>query len=406
MNRLKLLLLVLNTVYLLVIPSISTASHAAIIIDANNGAVLHEINATHAWYPASLTKLMTLYMTFDALKSGQLQLSESMVASSHAARQPNSKLGLRHGEYITVENAILALITRSANDASVVLAERIGGSEENFASQMTAKAHGLGMYNSQFMNATGLPNNWQITTPRDMALLALKTLHHFPEFYHYFSAHSVHFRGTELPAINKFTNKYPGAEGMKTGFTCGSGFNLIGSAQQNGKRLIGVVMGGMTSQERYQLMMQKMDAGFANAVSDPARNVQTMSTGSAGTPPYQLDCGNGGSSAGSETAYKPLPSKRSLHNSRHKHVTPTLTRTKFAKTSRSNTKRNVPRVTKAPISKSLYKKASTVKPSAKKIIPKQATAPKRITRPSSKVVNTTHAKSQTTAVKSAHKHQK
>lgn len=269
------------------------ARHTAIIIDADNGNVLHEVDATQSWYPASLTKLMTIHMTFDALKAGKIQLYDRLKASGHAAQQPNSKLGLRRGEGITVEEAILALITRSANDASVVLAEHLGGTEENFAADMTAKAHSLGMYNTHFMNATGLPNDWQVTTSRDMAILAWKTQRNFPEYYHYFGAHSFNYKGSELRGINKFTANYPGAEGMKTGFTCGSGFNLIGAAHQNGKHLIGVVMGGMTSKQRYQLMMQKMDASFANQFGDsPVKNISTMPTGSAGSPPYQLDCGN------------------------------------------------------------------------------------------------------------------
>lgn len=294
MTKVKLALLILNAVWLFSVSEAGYARHAAIIIDADNGNVLHEVEATQSWYPASLTKLMTLYMTFDALKAGQIRLHDTMTASAHASKQPNSKLGLRRGEHLTVEDAILAIITRSANDASVVLAEHLGNTEENFAINMTAKAHSLGMYNSHFMNATGLPNNWQVSTPRDLAVLAWKTQRNFPEYYHYFAAHGFNFKGTELRGINKFTANYPGAEGMKTGFTCGSGFNLIGAAHQNGKHLIGVVMGGMTSKERYQLMMQKMDAGFAS-LNDiaPVKNINTMSTGSAGSPPYQLDCGNG-----------------------------------------------------------------------------------------------------------------
>jgi D-alanyl-D-alanine carboxypeptidase len=311
MTKVKLALLILNAVWLLSVSGASYARHAAIIIDADNGNVLHEVEATQSWYPASLTKLMTLYMTFDALKAGQIQLHDTMTASAHASQQPNSKLGLRRGERLTVEDAILAIITRSANDASVVLAEHLGDTEENFAVNMTSKAHSLGMYNSHFMNATGLPNNWQVTTSRDMAVLAWKTQRNFPEYYHYFAAHSFNFKGTELRGINKFTANYPGAEGMKTGFTCGSGFNLIGAAHQNGKRLIGVVMGGMTSKERYQLMMQKMDAGFAN-LNDiaPAKNINTMLTSSAGNPPYQLDCGNG-------SATHSIPA--SIHNYKPRH---------------------------------------------------------------------------------------
>ncbi len=295
MTKVKLILQILCTAWLFAVSEASFARHAAIIIDADTGNVLHEVEATQSWYPASLTKLMTLYMTFDALKAGGIYLYDPLTASTHASQQPNSKLGLRRGEHLTVEEAILAIITRSANDASVVLAEYLGGTEQNFAANMTAKAHQLGMYNTQFMNATGLPNNWQVTTSRDMAVLAWKTQRHFPEYYHYFAAHGFNFKGTELKGINKFTASYPGAEGMKTGFTCGSGFNLIGAAHQNGKHLIGVVMGGMTSKERYQLMMQKMDAVFANADSfAPERNVITMPASSAGSPPYILDCGNNG----------------------------------------------------------------------------------------------------------------
>ncbi len=294
MTKVKLTLLILNILWLSAISGASYGRHAAIVIDADNGNVLHEVEATQSWYPASLTKLMTLYMTFEALRAGQIGLHETLTASTHASQQPNSKLGLRRGEHLTVEDAILAIITRSANDASVVLAEHLGETEENFASYMTSRAHSLGMYNSHFMNATGLPNNWQVTTSRDMAVLAWKVQRNFPEYYHYFAAHSFNYKGTQLRGINKFTASYPGAEGMKTGFTCGSGFNLIGAAHQNGRHLIGVVMGGMTSKERYQLMMQKMDAGFANLNNgDSTKNITTMLTGSAGNPPYQLDCGNG-----------------------------------------------------------------------------------------------------------------
>ncbi|MCK9395137.1 MAG: D-alanyl-D-alanine carboxypeptidase [Methylobacter sp.] len=315
MTKVKLTLLILNAVWLFAVSEASYGRHAAIIIDADNGNVLHEVEATQSWYPASLTKLMTLYMTFDALKAGQIHLYDTLTASSHASQQPNSKLGLRRGERLTVEDAILAIITRSANDASVVLAEHLGGTEENFAVNMTEKAHLLGMHNSHFMNATGLPNNWQVTTPRDMAVLAWKAQRHFPEYYHYFAAHSFNYKGTELRGINKFTANYPGAEGMKTGFTCGSGFNLIGAAHQNGKHLIGVVMGGMTSQERYQLMMQKMDASFANLTNaDPSRNITTMLTNSAGSPPYQLDCGNRGSANLISTA------NHVNHKSKHKTI--------------------------------------------------------------------------------------
>ena len=180
MNTVKSILLILMPVWLLLVPASSYGRHAAIMIDADNGSVLHEVNATHSWYPASLTKVMTLYMAFDALKAGQIHLYDTLRASYHASRQPNSKLGLRQGETLTVEDAILAVITRSANDAAVVLAEHLGGTEESFAVKMTTKAHTLGMYDTHFMNATGLPHQWQVTTSRDLAILAWKIHAKFP----------------------------------------------------------------------------------------------------------------------------------------------------------------------------------------------------------------------------------
>ncbi len=293
MNTVKSILLILMPAWLLMVSDSSFARHAAIMIDANNGSVLHEENATQSWYPASLTKVMTLYMAFDALNAGRIHLYDTLSASYHASRQPTSKLGLRTGETLTVEDAILAIITRSANDAAVVLAEHLGGTEESFAVKMTTKAHALGMYDSHFMNATGLPHQWQVTTSRDMAMLAWKIQRNFPNYYPYFATHSFYYKGRELRGINKFTASYPGAEGMKTGFTCGSGYNLISVASQNGKRLIGVILGGMTSAERYQLMVNMMDDGFGDQLNRyPAKNINTIATHSTGTPPYQLGCGN------------------------------------------------------------------------------------------------------------------
>ena len=292
MNKAKKIFFVLLTVSLLLTTQISYGQHAEIIIDAENGDILHEINSTHSWFPASLTKVMTLHVTFEALKANQIHLHDTLTTSAHAARQPISKLGLRTGELITVRDAILALITRSANDAAVVLAEGLGGTEENFAVKMTETAHRLGMYDTHFMNATGLPHQWQVTTAHDMATLAWKTQRNFPEYYPYFASHTFSFRGHELGAINKFTNTYPGAEGMKTGFTCGSGYNLISSASQNGRRLIGVVLGGMTSTERYQLMISMMNSAFANKFINTGLNITIMPNSNPGSPPYQLGCGN------------------------------------------------------------------------------------------------------------------
>ena len=364
MNTVKSILLILMPVWLVLVSDVSYGRHAAIMIDADDGSILHEIDATHSWYPASLTKVMTLYMAFDALNTGQIHLYDTLSASYHASRQPNSKLGLRQGETLTVQDAILAIITRSANDAAVVLAEHLGGTEESFAVKMTIKAHALGMYDTHFMNATGLPHNWQVTTPRDMAVLAWKIQRNFPNYYPYFAAHSFNYKGRELRGINKFTASYPGAEGMKTGFTCGSGFNLISTASQNGKRLIGVILGGMTSAERYQLMIKMMDDGFANKYSaSPARNINTITTHFTGTPPYQLDCGNRAStnivsSYGGDDNY----SNKRQHIGKSKHVSKTryMSNRKNVKKSRSVSKSKTANKTKA-VSKSKTKASSKSK---------------------------------------------
>lgn len=350
MNTVKSILFILMPVWLVLVTDVSYGRYAAIMIDADNGSILHEVDANHSWYPASLTKLMTLYMAFDALNAGQIHLEDTLRTSYHASRQPNSKLGLRQGETLTVQDAILAIITRSANDAAVVLAEYLGGTEESFAVKMTSKAHAIGMYDTHFMNATGLPHQWQVTTSRDMAILAWKTQRNFPDYYPYFAAHSFYYKGRELRGINKFTASYSGAEGMKTGFTCGSGYNLISSASQNGKHLIGVILGGISSAERYQLMIKMMDDGFADKYSaSPARNITTISTHSRGTPPYQLDCGK---MASRRTGYgkgDEVSSNKQRHAGKSKRVSKTRLKSnrKIVKKSGSAAKRKTLKKTKA-----------------------------------------------------------
>jgi D-alanyl-D-alanine carboxypeptidase len=326
MNTVKSILLIFIPLWLILISESSYGRHAEIIIDAENGSVLHELNATHSWFPASLTKVMTLYVAFDALKKEEIHLHDVLRTSPRAAHQPQSKLGLTLGDEITVRDAILALITRSANDAAVVLAEHLGGTEESFAVKMTTKAHELGMVDTHFMNATGLPHQWQVTTSRDMALLAWKTHQNFPNYYPYFSAHTFNYKGRELRGINKFTANYPGAEGMKTGFTCGSGYNLISVANQNGKRLIGVILGGMTSAERYQLMTTMMNNGFANNFNpNPVKNINTMTTNFAGTPPYQLGCGNKAPITFDSSNEEKKYNHRIRHSGKHHHTIKTKT---------------------------------------------------------------------------------
>lgn len=273
--------------------AMANAQYAAIVIDADSGKVLHQVEATRHWFPASLTKVMTLYLTFAALKSGQLSLYDLAPVSNYAASQPNGKLGLRAGETIAIQDAIRAVISRSANDAAVVLAERVAGTEARFAREMTATAHAINMHDSSFFNATGLPHTQQMTTARDMAVLASRVRQDFPEYYHFFSIPSMYFKGHTLPNINKFLKSYPGAEGMKTGFTCASGFNLIAAAQRDGKRVIGVVLGAMSGKERSQLMASMLDLGFQlDEYNGQFYHINDLVGADGGRPPYQLSAHN------------------------------------------------------------------------------------------------------------------
>lgn len=243
------------------------------------------------WYPASLTKMMTIYLTLAALERGELRPNEMLTASTRVAAQPDSRLGLVKGDRITVEQAIMAVITQSANDAAVTLAERIGGSEEAFAAKMTAQAGTLGMNRTTFKNATGLPDDAQVTTAHDMALLALALLHDFPQHYHYFGTRSFSYKGISYNSINGILGSYPGADGLKTGFTCGSGFNLVASAKRDNRRLVGVVLGAASSAERTSWMTRFLNDGFAGRGNDHGGTTLTAMQPAAednSPPPFRL----------------------------------------------------------------------------------------------------------------------
>jgi len=244
-------------------PGSAATDYAAIVVDADSGTVLESVAATARWYPASLTKVMTVYLAFEEIEAGRLTLDEELAVSAHAAAQPATELGLGAGQKITVEDTIFAIILQSANDAAVTLAERIGGSEEAFAERMTAKARALGMSRTVFRNASGLPDPEQVTTARDMAVLAKALLENYPQYYHFFSTTSFTFGGQTFGTINGILSRYAGADGIKTGFTCGSGYNLVASAKRNGRRLIGVLLGSRTNFERHSEMGRLLDVGFA-----------------------------------------------------------------------------------------------------------------------------------------------
>ena len=243
----------------------ATAKDAYLIVDATSGRELASDEPDSLRYPASLTKLMTLYLTFSALDSGRLSLGDALRVSTKAANAPPTKMGMTAGGTVIVRDAIMGLVTRSANDAAVLLAEALGGSEEQFARLMTQKARQLGMTSTVYYNASGLPNRKQVTTARDMAKLANALLRDFPHYYPVFSVQSYRYRGHPLENHNHMLGSYPGADGLKTGYTVASGFNLVMSAVQDNRRLIGVVMGGDSTRQRDRLMAELMDRGFATA---------------------------------------------------------------------------------------------------------------------------------------------
>ncbi len=248
----------------------SGRAYEAIVLDAQTGQVLRELNADTTTQPASLTKMMTLYLTFEALNQGRLRLDQYVRVSADAASRAPSKLALVPGEAITVHDLILGVVTKSANDAAVVLAEALGGSESAFAQQMTWKARQLGMNYTVYRNASGLPDPEQRTTARDIARLALALYHQFPREYRYFSTREFVFRGQQMRNHNHLMEWYPGLDGIKTGYVNASGFNLAASAVRDGRRLVGVIMGGQSAGWRDRQMAGLLDQGFADLGSGQA----------------------------------------------------------------------------------------------------------------------------------------
>ena len=238
------------------------ARYASIVIDAETGEVLRSRNADIRRYPASLTKMMTLYLLFEAVETGRLSLDSKLKVSKRAARQSPSKLGLRAGSTIRVEDAIKALIVKSANDIAVVVAEALGGTEAKFGQQMTRKAQALGMSRTTFRNASGLPNRKQRSTARDMSRLARALMRDFPHRYHYFDDQRFRYGGRVHRSPNRLLGHYRGMDGIKTGYIRASGFNLVASAERDGRRVIAVVFGGKTARSRNAHMANLLDLGF------------------------------------------------------------------------------------------------------------------------------------------------
>ena len=268
---------------------VAQAAYTAIVIDVTNGTVLYERNADTKKYPASLTKMMTLYMVFDALERGVIDMDTEWTMSSHANQQPPSKLGLRVGDSIAVRDAIMALMTKSANDVAALVGEGLSGTERQFAQDMTAKARALGMTRTTFGNASGLPDDSMVSTARDMATLAVRLQNDFPQYYDLFSTRNFTYRGQTYGNHNKLLGVVDGVDGLKTGYTQAAGWNLAASAMRDGRRIVAVIMGGKSRIWRDERMKQLIGEGYVLAArldrvvplpdDHPLRSEQVMVAG-------------------------------------------------------------------------------------------------------------------------------
>lgn len=238
------------------------AAESLLLIEADSGKVLHAENAAHAWYPASVTKMMTAYVTLRAVKERRFSLDTLLTVSQNAAAQQPSKMGFKPGTQVTVDNALKMLMVKSANDMAVVLAEGVSGSIERFADDMNRAARRLGMTQSNFVNPNGLPADNQVTSARDLGILARAMIRELPEYDYYWRIPAIRFGKRVTRNFNRLIDRYPGADGMKTGFICASGFNLVATATRNGRRLIAVVLGAPSSSTRAVKAAELLERGF------------------------------------------------------------------------------------------------------------------------------------------------
>lgn len=254
---------------------------SAIAVDAHSGKVLFSRDADGVCHPASLTKVMTLYVLFEEMKAGRMTRDSRLAVSQYAASREPSKLGLKPGQTIRVDDAIRAIVTKSANDAATAVAEGISGSESAFAARMTRTARSIGMTRTTFVNASGLPNPSQVTTARDMATLGLRIQRDFPQYYGYFALRSFAWNGRTMQNHNRLLGRFKGMDGIKTGYIRASGFNLVTSAERDGKRLVGVVMGGKSAVARNQYMVSMLETQFDKATFARSGTIAAA----AGDPP-------------------------------------------------------------------------------------------------------------------------
>jgi D-alanyl-D-alanine carboxypeptidase len=237
-------------------------AEAKLLIEVATGKVLHAENATYPWYPASVTKLMTTYTTLRAIKAGRLGLTTLLTVSRNAAAQNPTKMGFKVGTRVTVDNALKMLLVKSANDIAVTIAEGVGGTIADFADMMNANARRLGMTQSNFVNPNGLPAENHVTSARDLGILARALILEFPEYDSYWHIHSIRYGNRVMHNYNSLLDRYPGADGMKTGFICASGFNVVASATRHGRRLIAIILGAYSSAVRSQHAAQLLETGF------------------------------------------------------------------------------------------------------------------------------------------------
>jgi len=247
------------------VPMRAASAMALILVDADSGKVVRAENATYPWYPASTTKLMTLYMTLSAIRDQRINADTLFTVSANANSQSPTKMGFPIGTQVTVDNAIKMMMVKSANDMAVLLAEGVGGSVEGFAAQMTETAHRLGMTESNFVNPNGLPDDGQIVSARDLAILARALIREFPQYNSYWHVPAIKFGRRVVRNYNPLLGRYSGADGMKTGFICSSGFNLVATATRDNRQLIAVVLGAPTSAARAQKAAELLESGFTRS---------------------------------------------------------------------------------------------------------------------------------------------
>ena len=245
-------------------PGGAVSNVASIVVDGNSGRVLYERGANEIRHPASITKVMTLYLLFEQIEKGRFRLDTQIPISAHAAAQKPTKLGLSAGETISIDNAIKAVVTKSANDMAVAIAEAVGGDEQSFAAMMTRKAHALGMTSTNYVNASGLPDDEQVTTARDLAILGRAIQERFPRYYHYFSLPVFYYHGVANPNHNHLLGRVEGMDGIKTGYTRASGFNLLTSVKRDGHYIIAVVLGGASAGSRDRIMADLIENEIDN----------------------------------------------------------------------------------------------------------------------------------------------